>query len=161
MKASGYNNNIALKGLNEEKIISLEKYVAKNLKHLIQNTVYADFEMGDFSFLPGHTTLLLALPDYVKRFEMNNTKNCSSSNINLDRFPLSFLMKELIRNGIDNSSKDLTRDLRHRKFSPVIQSFATYVYMLCGKACYEILSQNLPIPQANTICKLNVFMFIY
>lgn len=145
-----------MKRLNEENIIVLEKYVSTNLKHLLENTVYSDFETDNFSFLPGHTNLLLTLPDCIRKFEMNDKTRkpnvaAQNSNFNLDSLPLSFLMKELIRSGIDNSSKDA----RHRKFSSVIQSFATYVYMMCGKACYEILSQNLPLPQANTICKLN------
>lgn len=57
-------------------------------------------------------------------------------------------MKELI-----NSMK-LNQNLppNGRRYSETLQSFATYIYMLSGKAAYEVLCRNLPLPQACTIC---------
>lgn len=153
LKASGYCSNIALSGLNQDKICSLEKYVSNNLRNLLTNSVYTEdlAEDGDFSFLPGHAAILLALPDCVKKFESNNTSKTPNLSEYINFLPLSFLMKEMIKTAVENSSKDA----KHRKFSSVIQNFSTYIYMMCGKSCYEVLCQNLPLPQANTIRKFN------
>lgn len=149
LESSGYNNNIAVKNLDEENLIGIERFVSKNLKHMLIKSVYSDMEM--FQFLPGHKTLLLSLPSYVEKYEQDHLRDASN---NVDALPISFIMKELVKTAITNSK----RDEKHRKFSEAIEQFATYIYMMCGKACYEILSKNLPFPQANTICKFRKFL---
>lgn len=139
--------------MNGEKISLLEKYVSKHL-HLLKNTAYErEHEIEDFSFLPGHATMLLALPDLVEEYDRANKPCTANVNSLIDSLPLSFLMKEMIRTATNNSAKDP----KHRQFSKIIQNFATYLYMICGKTAYEILSQNLPIPVANTICEFYKF----
>lgn len=145
LKAAGYNNNIALRGLNKDVVTVLEQYVQNKLKTLLANSVYSEMEF--FSFLPGHTTLLLALPAHVEKFENSHPKR--DPNV-VDLNSLTLLMKEMIETARENCSKDV----KHHKFSSIIQNFATYIYTICGKSCYEILCHNLPLPQPNTVCKL-------
>lgn len=143
----GYDNPIAIELLNAENIVEIEKYVAINLKHALVDSVYSN--MKQFSFLPGHKAILLSLPSYVDKFDQfirKNNKDCF-----VDTLPLSYIMKELIKTGIKNHG----RDKKHNQFPVEIKHWAAYMYMMCGKACYEILCENLPLPLANTICKLH------
>lgn len=109
----------------------IEEYVSKKLKHLLVGTVYAEMEQSGekFSFLPGHNAILSSLPACVQQFEYSRSKKHSNLAIDVNSFPFSFMMKEFIRTAMENYS----RDSKHQKFSSVIQHFATYIYMHCGK----------------------------
>lgn len=51
----GYDNFIALKGINVERIVEIEKYISENVlnfENVLVNSVYA--RMDKFVFLPGH-----------------------------------------------------------------------------------------------------------
>lgn len=152
MKGTGFATNASIRGINQKTIEEIERYVHEKCKHLLLNSVYDETEnqAENFTFLPGHATVILQLPSLLKELEGRTKK---PSEINLNSKGLSFLMKELIKTAINNSS----RDDKHHRFSGVIQNFAAYIFMLSGKSCYEILSQNLPLPQSSTICKFDHF----
>lgn len=38
-------------------------------------------------------------------------------------------------------------------YSNIVTDFATYVYLLGGKQCYETISANIQLPAASTVCK--------
>lgn len=141
----GYDNPIAIKGLNTETVLEIEKYVNENLNDVLVNSIYSN--MKEFSFLPGHKAILLSLPSYVDEFDRTTQK--SSTDCFVDTLPLSYIMKKMIKTGM----KNYDRDKKHNQFLVEIKHWATYLYMMCGKACYEILCHNLPLPQANTIRK--------
>lgn len=65
-------------------------------------------------------------------------------------------MRELIKTAKNNAGKDF----RQRRFSPSLQHFGMFLYMMCGKASYEIICNNIPLPQASTICNL-IFIFVF
>lgn len=67
MNLVGYDHPIAVKGLNANSILEIEKYVSENLKEELVNSIYSN--MARFTFLPGHKTILLSLPSYVDEFE--------------------------------------------------------------------------------------------
>lgn len=142
----GYNSFIALKGVNQNNIVEIEKYVSENLldfKHILSNSVYARMEKFVF-FLPGHKAIICNLPLFVEKYE-HDTENERF----VETLPISFMMKQMLKTAMRNDK----RDQRHHQFSVEIQHFATYIYMICGKGCYEVLCNNLPLPQANTICE--------
>lgn len=144
LNLSGYDNLIAVKGLNKEALNEIERYMSENdTNDSLKDSIYDNKE--HFCFLPGHKTILLSLPSYVERYEKCNTE-CFDY---IKMHPFSFIMKELIKTAVKNHG----RDQKHRQFSIEIQYWATYLYTMCGKACYEVLCANLPLPQANTIRK--------
>lgn len=62
---------------------------------------------------------------------------------------IPFQLQQMIRTAI----KNYDRDNNHNIYSTEIQHWATYLYMMCGKATYEVLCKNLPLPQVNTVRK--------
>lgn len=147
LNKSGYDNAFSIENMNDVEINSIETFVQDHLQ-LVNSDPYA--QMDKFRLLPGHRTFLLRLPEAMKRFVSESKLQPETSKKRLiDSLPLSFLMKEMIHNAISNAEKDPN----NRRYSETIQYFATYIYMFCGKACYEILSNNLPIPSVNSICE--------
>lgn len=98
-----------------------------------------------FEIAPGHRVVIENIPQYVK--QIKTVEQISKFDTVANDF--SFVLKMLIETAENNSGREPTG----RRYSETIQYFATYVYLMCGRACYETLCANLPIPQANTICK--------
>lgn len=139
----GFDNPIAMKKITTDNIEEIENYVSKNLKDSLTSSVYAG--MKKFVFLPGHKAILLSLAPYIEKYEQEMEIDDRS----VEKLPLSFIMKKMIRTAMNNKDKDQN----HRRFPSEIRHFAIYIYTMCGKACYEVLCNNLPLPQANTVCK--------
>lgn len=142
LKSAGYNSAISLEGMNEDEINVIEKFVQQN-KHLVNSSEYCD--TNPFVFLPGHKKILVLLGEKAKNFKPTKRKN--------DEFSLSearLILKELIKSEMNNAHVPPTRN----RYSDIIQWFSTYIYILSGKAAYEILCNNLAIPKVPSICKL-------
>lgn len=82
------------------------------------------------------------MPSYVEKYEYDTKEDRF-----IEMLPISFILKLMVKVAIKNHS----RDQRHNEFPVEIQHFATYIHMMSGKACYEVLCENL-LSQANTIC---------
>lgn len=139
----GYDNLISISEINTEEIEVIEKYVNQNesMKHLRSGEI--------FGFPPGHKKLLMYLAQKASQLLLqfdSKTSNAESSNIMKNA---TFIMKELINSMTQNANRPATG---HR-YTEAIQWFATYIYMVGGKAAYEVLCNNLPLPQDSTICK--------
>lgn len=65
----------------------------------------------------------------------------------------SAILRELISSALTN----FNRDPKGRKYSEILFDFAIYMYILAGKASYEVMCGNLPLPQVTTICKCLIF----
>lgn len=139
LKNNGYENAFSLKLLNYNTVDYLEK-------NGLNNTEYA--AIYD-KLLPGHRASLLALPELVQEFQRSYSDD-QAINTNSEDPRYSFILQQLIKTAEKNSDKDP----KHRRFSEEIQYFSILLYIMCGKASYEILSNNLPLPQANTVCML-------
>lgn len=102
-----------------------------------------------FKFLPGHKALLLNLPKQVEKHINNDNQidGGSENQENLCKF--SLVLQKLIETATTNADKHANA----ARFSEVIKYFATYIHLICGKACYQTLCANLPIPKADTIRK--------
>lgn len=150
LKESGYETSLAIEQLNAENITDLEKFVNDNLCHLLRNSLYENKprnKLNVFRFLPGHRTILLHLPSQITEFNHARSSSLMEKKWNLSEF--SFILKSLIETAQSNTNKNPTV----YRYSETIRHFSTYIYLMCGKACYETLSGNLPIPQACTICE--------
>lgn len=129
---SGFDSEIALLELSPENILLVEKFQAEN-----------------FMFLPGHRALLMGLPEKIKEYIVWKKENKPPTFDILKSADVSFIMKELVRTALNNRNVEPKR----RRYSESIRNFALYLYMMCGKAAYEVLSNNIPLPHPSTVCK--------
>lgn len=136
LKESGFETKECIALINENNIFEIEQYANEN-KIILRNTSYENIE--NFKFKPGHKNYILNLPNQIKLF----------ANEQYDSTDFSFMLKNLIETAEQNSK----RNLNGFRYNAAIRCFATYIYLHCGKLCYEVLSANLPIPQPSTIGK--------
>lgn len=61
---------------------------------------------------------------------------------------LSNLLKELVQMALSNFGKPQNRN----RYSEFVQYFSAYIFMICGRKCYEFLQNNLPLPSVSTVC---------
>lgn len=65
---AGYNSLLALKMLSDENINKLENYIRSTL----QPDKFDEYmNKSEFSFLPGHRSILLSLPSKIKEMELS------------------------------------------------------------------------------------------
>lgn len=153
LKECGYDNQISLDNFTAAKIQEIEAYLQLN-QHLFENYEICKslkFKKGnEFTFVPGHRSFLLNLKDYVDRFNhfKTNTKDFSKSD-NVQDLEIPFLLKILIK----TAEQNLEKNPKQYRYCEIIRYFAIYLYILCGKAGYETLCVNLPLPQISTIRK--------
>lgn len=67
--------------------------------------------------------------------------------LNMDKIEYPPLLKKLVDSAVQNANKSphvyrYDDDLKH---------YSTFLYIMCGKYCYESLYENLPIPSISTI----------
>lgn len=79
--------------------------------------------------------------------DLAEERDSLNESIDINSAAFSPIMVELIRSALKNQNKAPNA----RRFSEVIMNFSIYLYIMAGKACYEIISSNLPLPKANTI----------
>lgn len=146
LKESGYSTQFSIEQMNTQLIDKLEEYVKRKLGHL--------FEKSFDGFLPGHRATLLGLPKLVNDYALL-TKNAEKSlekSMSSQDGDFSFILQQLVSTAKSNADKDF----RHRRFSEALQNFSMILYIMGGKAAYEILSSNIPLPQAITTCNSQI-----
>lgn len=165
LAASGYDNATALSGLDEKEINEIEKFVHDNLQCLLEKSSQYSTSTrtsNTFSFLPGHKKLLFILGEKAeqyyemqKKVSSNIYSKCITRNESYEN--ATPLMKELI-----NSMEAISNVApTGRRYSDACKNFAMYMYMLSGKAAYEALCNNLPLPQAATVCEYSLLKFVF
>lgn len=146
---SGYDSELCVENLDEGKLIEVEKFIENSRREILEKMTCCFSDVyrtkKPFRFVPGHTILILQLPKVIREYK--ETVGNLGENQNLEC--ASTLLNELILASKQNFKKPAT----HHRYSDIIKYFSTYIYMLCGKNCYEILSHNLPIPKTPSICK--------
>lgn len=55
---------------------------------------------------------------------------------------------------IDVLKRNQGKSKNARQYNDAIRLFSTYIFLLCGRTCYETLSKSLPMPSTKTICKI-------
>lgn len=140
MTLAGFNSAIALKELTPDCIEEIEKLVQIN-RHLFPGTTYENID--NCKLLPGHRLVILSLAKHVNESSVKSTENTNQP------LNLSVILQKLLETVQLNDNKQP----KQFRYCEVIRYFSTYVYLMCGRACYETLSNNLPIPKACTICE--------
>lgn len=144
----GFDSLSSLSEINESYVAQMENHI--NEKHMEQiqtfNCCYSQYYKGltVFRFLPGHVALILGIPKYVVSYK--NAHRTSTLELN---GKYSFILEEMIRTAESN----LYKDPNHAVYSDAIKYFSTYIFLQCGRSCYEMLRKNLPLPSVETICK--------
>lgn len=159
---SGYDSMIGVKQISGERIKELEEFIQKNRSELLHNSTFNEnFNMLDdmcvyqkqttFQFLPGHKNILLDLPESIQKMQsqnaLQNTLHCDNSSDNFNEY--SVILCELIKTAEKNRNK--SKNAYH--YENTIKYFSTYIFLLCGRTCYETLTKNLPIPSTKTVCE--------
>lgn len=65
----------------------------------------------------------------------------------------SVILTELIK----TANKNKNRSKNGYQYEDIVKYFSTYIFLLCGRTCYETLNKNLPMPSTKTICKYIFF----
>lgn len=156
LNESGFNTKLTLETLNSEYIKQIEFFFNANyekLCHGLSGSIYENIE--PFSIVPGHRALIERIPQFIAKIKTD----CSSIFIEPNRSSnqFSYILKLLI----ETAERNYGRAAKSYRYNEKIQYFATYIYLMCGRACYETLSANMPIPQANTIRKISKYIKTY
>lgn len=141
LQRSGFDSKLALQSIDESVIVEIENQGNED-RSILANTSYENTE--NFKFKPGHKVFLLNLSKEVISWKENDDK------IVHDTSAFSFMLRKFI----ETAEKNFGKLPNGHRYDEANQSFSTYIYLMCGKACYETLSANLPIPKASTICKI-------
>lgn len=166
LSASGFNSEITIEDLKEQDLKMIEAFVNKNLRSTVQSLTCCQSQIyqsqKEFEFVPGHRKFILHLATQLRlKREQSVSINdlLASKDIpqQIREHPsFSCLLKEFVSNSMNNFNKAPSG----RRYTDIVQAFSTYIYMICGRNCYEIISSNLPMPQASTICMQNFSLFV-
>lgn len=137
---SGFDSKLSISGLNSEIIKDIEQFANED-STILKETSYENMEK--FMFKPGHKLFLLRLAKKVNGFlekaSVENQKTCNFSTV--------------LRTFIETAEVNKGKSANNFRYDKINRYFATFIYLFCGRACYDTLSANLPIPQATTIRK--------
>lgn len=152
LKECGYNNFAAVNELQIDDIASIEKFIDENLKYMVEGLNCCNSctykNLKHFKFLPAHRNFILNLENRLNVMKTMPEK-CVSSIEQSAIEEFSPLLQTLIRTAERNAHKVSTQF----RYDEMIKYFAMYIHMVCGKMCYEILSNNLHLPQSSTVRK--------
>lgn len=137
---SGFTSVAALKNINHDTVKSIEHYVDDNFDSLIGGL--RDYKRNrPFKLKPGHAMAIESIPELLSQTTIIEKSKTIVPN------DFQFVLKWLIESAEKNSG----REPKGRRFDETVKLFATYLYIMSGRACYDTLSANLPLPQTTTI----------
>lgn len=169
---NGYDSSCSLKLLDDSNLDDLENCVEKDWQTILSSIekcshfeIYSKQQKSGqkFKFLLGHRALLL---NWCK--ELNkpaNEETIHDEHIDESKLEkLSFsikhpafspIMKELIISALINYKKSAN----NHRFADLLRDFAIYIYIMAGKAAYEIIAANIPLHKS--ISKLNRLVILF
>lgn len=151
---SAFDNIASLMCINDEVITKLEEHIDKN-RWMIDGLTCRHVELyrsslatsSKFEFLLGHRApLLYWCQNDLKSVE----RELERGTFTLEDEAFTSILREMVTSALSNHKKPPNT---HR-FSQLLMDFAIYVYIMAGRACYEVISENLPLPKAGTVGKI-------
>lgn len=157
---------LSIKQFSNETINELEQYIQKK-KSSILPEIYeklacfgeddhslSEYDNQDlFEFLPGHRTILLSLKSNIQRMQKQAVarayNNAANNSVEIESGKYPFILTEFIK----TANQTFNKSKHAHQYNDVVKYFSTYIFLLCGRTCYETLNKNLPIPSTKTICK--------
>lgn len=147
MSSCAYDTFMSLKSITLESCVEIETHINANSRSIIQDLdcCHSDYykKQDQFKLLPGHRDLITSL----SKIDLVSKDNCGNSYDVTHKSKFSCVLEELIKTAIENADRDCP------KYGDTIRWFATYIFLLCGRSCYEMLNHNLPLPSTKTICE--------
>lgn len=149
----GYDNELCLRTFAASDIEDIENFMNDtNSYRELSDNIYR--KQTTFKILPGHRKILL---EVTKTFgETKSTSKCEcgrskdaekEASTGTKPKKYSTILQEIIHSADTNAEKSPEA----RRYTENLQNFSRFIYMLCGKLCYEFLSANLPLPAYSTI----------
>lgn len=167
LSVCGYDNEISIENLQEQDLNQIEEYsnLASNrpmIRNMISSLTCCKSDIykaqEKFQILLGHRAYILNLSNQINLKRKNNLEMLANTTTTFEldfieraqnEPAIQLLLKELIASSVNNFG----RTPNSRRYPDIIKDFSTYIYILCGRYCYEVLSKNLPIPQASSVRK--------
>lgn len=148
----GFDTILSLRNITNNTILEIENHIQNYGKSSIQNLdcCYSEFyrSIPEFKFLPGHKAFLLEISKCLSMKTVDReTRNENASSVFDSGFTL--VLEKLI----ETAKANHVVDKNHHTFIDIIRFFATYVFLICGRSCYEVLYRNLPLPSVSTVCE--------
>lgn len=152
LNETGFNTKWALEAIKSEHILQIEEYFNENYDRLSSGLLGSIYEnMVPFKVAPGHRVLIESLPKYVKTLKPGD--------LNVSKVDCSNTYSTVLKLLIDAAKYNGERDKKGHRFHEYLQYYATYIYLMSGRALYDTIAANMMIPQSNTICKESLFIF--
>ena len=166
---SGFDTELSIVNMNENDLPQIENYVNhvanasfkalfNTLKCCFSDIYKEAIEKQQFKFIEEHKNLILGLS---AKIELKNSSQGAETPFFLEQLKdISRYFKEnpalpnMIGELLETALKNYKKTPNLNRYSEVIKDFATYIYLLCGRQCYEVLSCNLSLPAASTIGEL-------
>lgn len=144
----GYDTMNSIQNLSHEGIAIIENHINSGNRKVITelSCCHSEFyiKQNTFHFLPGHRDFLLGMKNVLSKIDVN--AQCSDQ---IDFSGFSVILKELVNTALKNKHNPPN----NAKYSDIVRNFATYIFLLSGRSCYQVLSENLPFPSISTVCK--------
>lgn len=169
LESFGYDSLLSLKQITIEKIDQLEQFiqskkgiVLRKLDGINDAAAVVYKEQENFVFLPGHRDIMLNFPKNIidMQWSMHTQSTFEISENHEQQAEYSHILTQMIK----TANMNMNKSKQANQYTDDIKYFSTYIFLLCGRACYDTLSRNLPIPSTKTICeyeiclqKLNLF----
>lgn len=147
----GFETRTAILKIDPAKINEIEQYVNEDLS-MLKNTSYKD--VSHFKLRPGHRLFILDLPNRINHWNETNIR------INRRQFNMTDF-SHVLRTFIETVEENYGKEPKGFRYNETNRYFSLFIYLMCGRACYETLSANLPIPQAITISKFAFSDLLY
>lgn len=143
LEKSGFDSPEHLRGITESQLNQLENYI--NQKRMILENIeiqcsHIQFykQSQNFEFLPGHRLLI----DKVSQSPPNVDQY-----LTFEHPAISTLMQKMIQTALNNYNKAPEGN----RYPNLLMDFAVYIFIMAGKACYEVIASNLPFPSTIAI----------
>lgn len=156
----GFSTLLSIDKIDDSKMIEIETFVNEN-RDIVEKLecCYADVykSLHTFRFLPAHRLIILRLPIYIAAiFEANRAvavkyNQQHSGTIKSTDTKYSFFLKKLIESAEENAGMPKNR----YRYDKALQLFSIYIFLSCGRSCYEMLSSNLSIPSKHSVCEFH------
>lgn len=147
LQECAFDTESSLKAIDDDVIADIERHVNGD-REIVKNTTYET--VIPFKFKPGHKIFLLQLPKQIEKVRKTKTEKPKEEFSLTQLKGFSYILKTFIETSQANSGKQP----KGNRYNETNRYFSTYIYLMCGRACYETLSANLPIPSSNTIRKI-------
>lgn len=149
----GFDTELSLVAIDDAVIADIEKHVNIGTE-ILENTSYEN--VNPFKFKPGHRVFLSKLPNQIKISRETRAEKPREQLLLTETNGFSSILKAFIDTAVANFGKHP----KGYRYNEKNRYFSTFIYLPCGRGCYETLSANLPIPSSNAIRKTKKHVFM-